>query len=58
MECVRNIAMKNNIEQQRNNPERPSEHTYSKYCSCGHCHMAYLITEEILKRYELKEKIC
>jgi len=31
-------------EQHRNNPDRPDKHTYSAYCSCGHCLMAHLIT--------------
>jgi DNA-binding Lrp family transcriptional regulator len=34
-------------EQHRNNPDRPDKHTYSGYCSCGHCLMAHLIADDI-----------
>ena len=36
-------------EQHRNNPDRPDKHKFSSYCSCGHCHMAHLITKAIGK---------
>ena len=32
-------------ESHRNNPDRPAEHKFSSYCSCGWCHMAHLCAE-------------